>query len=41
LDDGKKKNMILGISALIVLLGIFMEGAGVIISKGVTMVLGM
>lgn len=40
LDNSKKKNMILGISALIVLLGIFMEGAGGIISKGVTMGLG-
>lgn len=40
LDDREKKNLILGICALIVLLGIFMEGAGGIISKGVTMGLG-
>ncbi|PKN51907.1 MAG: hypothetical protein CVU55_09140 [Deltaproteobacteria bacterium HGW-Deltaproteobacteria-13] len=40
LDEQKKKNLILGISALIVLLGLFMEGAGGIISKGVTMGLG-
>lgn len=37
LTDKKKRNLILGISALIILLGIFTEGAGGIISKGVTM----
>ena len=37
LADKPKRNLILGISALIVLLGFFMEGAGGIISKGVTM----
>jgi hypothetical protein len=36
LTDKKKRNLILGISALIILLGIFTEGAGGIISKGVT-----
>jgi len=36
LTDKKKRNLILGISALIVLLGLFTEGAGGIISKGVT-----
>lgn len=40
LTDKKKKNLILGISLLIVLLGLFMEGAGGIIGKGVTMGLG-
>jgi hypothetical protein len=36
LTDKKNRNLVLGISALIVLLGLFMEGAGGIISKGVT-----
>jgi hypothetical protein len=36
LTDRKKRNLVLGISALIVLLGLFMEGAGGIIGKGVT-----
>lgn len=40
LNNKKKKNLILGICALIILLGLFMEGAGGIISKGVTMGLG-
>lgn len=40
LNSTKKKNLILGICALIILLGLFMEGAGGIISKGVTMGLG-
>lgn len=40
LNNTKKKNLILGICALIILLGLFMEGAGGIISKGVTMGLG-
>jgi len=37
LMEKQKRNLVLGISALIVLLGFFMEGAGGIISKGVTM----
>ena len=37
LNSTKKKNLILGICALIILLGLFMEGAGGIIGKGVTM----
>ena len=37
LTDEKKKCLVLGVIALIVLLGLFMEGAGGIISKGVTM----
>ena len=40
LTDRKKRNLVLGISALIVLLGLFMEGAGGIIGKGVTIGLG-
>ena len=40
LNNTKNKNLILGICALIILLGLFMEGAGGIISKGVTMGLG-
>jgi hypothetical protein len=40
LTDKKKRSLILGISALIVLLGLFMEGAGGIIGKGVTIGLG-
>jgi hypothetical protein len=35
-QDRGSRNLLLGISALIVLLGLFMEGAGGIISKGVT-----
>ncbi|MCX5845510.1 MAG: hypothetical protein NTW12_04010 [Deltaproteobacteria bacterium] len=37
LAEKQKRNLVLGIAALIVLLGFFMEGAGGIISKGVTM----
>lgn len=37
LIDRGKRNLILGIAALIVLIGLSMEGAGAIISKGVTM----
>jgi hypothetical protein len=40
LTDKKNKNLILGICALIVIIGIFMEGAGGIISRGVTIGLG-
>ena len=40
LTDRKKRNLVLGISALIVLFGLFMEGAGGIIGKGVTIGLG-
>ena len=40
LDEKKKKNLILGVCALIVLLGLFIEGAGGIISRGVTIGLG-
>lgn len=36
LTDRQKRNLILGIAACIVLLGLFTEGAGGIISKGVT-----
>ena len=36
LTEKPKRNLVLGVSALIVLLGFFMEGAGGIISKGVT-----
>lgn len=37
LIDRGKRNLILGIAALIVLIGLSMESAGAIISKGVTM----
>jgi len=37
LAEKHNRNLVLGIAALIVLLGFFMEGAGGIISKGVTM----
>jgi hypothetical protein len=37
LAEKQKRDLVLGIAALIVLLGFFMEGAGGIISKGVTM----
>ena len=37
LAEKQKRNLVLGIATLIVLLGFFMEGAGGIISKGVTM----
>ena len=37
LAEKQERNLVLGIAALIVLLGFFMEGAGGIISKGVTM----
>lgn len=37
LTEKPKRSLVLGVSALIVLLGILMEGAGGIISKGVTM----
>ncbi|HYA14878.1 MAG TPA: hypothetical protein VEF33_11115, partial [Syntrophales bacterium] len=37
LVEKQKRNLVLGISALIILLGFLMEGAGGIISKGVTM----
>ena len=37
LMEKQKRNLILGISSLIVILGFLMEGAGGIISKGVTM----
>jgi hypothetical protein len=37
LAEKQNRNLVLGIAALIVLLGFFMEGAGGIISKGVTM----
>lgn len=37
LTEKPKRSLVLGISALIVLFGFFMEGAGGIISKGVTM----
>jgi uncharacterized BrkB/YihY/UPF0761 family membrane protein len=40
LTDKKNKNLILGICVLIVLIGLFMEGAGGIISRGVTIGLG-
>jgi len=36
LTNRKNKNLVLAICALIILLGLFMEGAGGIISKGVT-----
>jgi hypothetical protein len=36
LAEKQNRNLVLGIAALIVLLGFFMEGAGGIISKGVT-----
>jgi len=36
LTDRKKRNLVLGISVLIILLGLFTEGAGGIISRGVT-----
>ena len=37
LAEKHNRNLVLGIAALIVILGFFMEGAGGIISKGVTM----
>ena len=37
LTDKLKRSLVLGVSALIVILGFLMEGAGGIISKGVTM----
>lgn len=37
LTDKGNRSLVLGIAALIVLLGLFMEGAGAIIGKGVTM----
>ncbi len=37
LTSRKNKNLVLAICAMIILLGVFMEGAGGIISKGVTM----
>jgi hypothetical protein len=37
LQDRKKRNLILGVCMLIILLGMFTEGAGGLISKGVTM----
>jgi hypothetical protein len=37
LAEKKKRHLVLGVSALIVLIGLFMEGAGGIIGKGVTM----
>jgi hypothetical protein len=40
LTDKKNRNLILGISALIILIGLFMDGAGGIISRGVTIGLG-
>jgi len=40
LTDKKNRNLILAISALIILIGLFMEGAGGIISRGVTIGLG-
>jgi hypothetical protein len=40
LADKKNRNLILVISALIILIGLFMEGAGGIISRGVTIGLG-
>jgi hypothetical protein len=36
LTDKNKRNLILGIAMLIILMGLFTEGAGGIISKGVT-----
>ena len=40
LTNKRNKNLILGICVLIVLIGLFMEGAGGIISRGVTIGLG-
>lgn len=40
LTEKKNRNLILVIAALIILIGLFMEGAGGIISRGVTMGLG-
>jgi hypothetical protein len=40
LTNKKNKNLILVICALIILIGLFMEGAGGIISRGVTIGLG-
>jgi len=40
LTDKRNKNLILGICVLIVFIGLFMEGAGGIISRGVTIGLG-
>jgi len=37
LAEEKNRNLVLGITALIILIGLFMEGAGGIIGKGVTM----
>jgi hypothetical protein len=37
LTEKPKRSLVLGVSALIVLFGLLMEGAGGIISKGVTM----
>jgi len=37
LTEKNNRSLVLGIAALIVLIGLFMEGAGGIISKGVTM----
>ncbi|MDD5171143.1 MAG: hypothetical protein PHN75_20170 [Syntrophales bacterium] len=36
LTDKAKRNLVLGITGLIVLFGFFMEGAGGLIGKGVT-----
>lgn len=38
--DKNNRNLILAISALIILIGLFMDGAGGIISRGVTLGLG-
>jgi hypothetical protein len=40
LTNKKNKNLILGICVLIIFIGLFMEGAGGIISRGVTIGLG-
>jgi hypothetical protein len=40
LTDKNNRNLILAISALIILLGLFMDGAGGVISRGVTIGLG-